>query len=156
VCNLYSVTTNKEAIRALAAALGEWYDATGNFQPLPAIFPDQMAPVVRSAADSARELVMMRWGFPSPTAGTGPTLVANVRNSGSHWWRPWLAKPAQRCLVPVTSFCEYVGHRPAVPHWFALDEARSPFFFAGIWRTWRGTRGSKTKAAEASICCSAS
>jgi putative SOS response-associated peptidase YedK len=50
--------------------------------------------------------------------------------------------------VPVTSFCEYVGHRPAVPHWFALDEARSPFFFAGIWRTWRGTRGSKTKSAE--------
>jgi putative SOS response-associated peptidase YedK len=146
--NLYSVTTSQEAIRALAKALGEWRDSTGNLQPLPAVFPDQMAPVVRTTPDGAHELVMMRWGFPSPTAGAGPALVTNVRNSASHWWRPWLAKPAQRCLVPVTSFCEYLGHRPAVPHWFAQDEARSPFFFAGIWRTWQGNRGPKSNSVQ--------
>jgi putative SOS response-associated peptidase YedK len=46
MCNLYSVTTNKEAIRQLAKALGEWTDQTGNFEPLSGVFPDQMAPVV--------------------------------------------------------------------------------------------------------------
>ena len=27
-------------------------------------------------------------------------------------------------------------------HWFALDETQPPFFFAGIWTPWHGTRGS--------------
>ena len=146
MCNLYSVTSSQEAIRALARAMGEYRDLTGNLEPLPAVFPDQMAPVVRTAPDGARELVMMRWGFPSPTAIHGPTLVTNVRNTSSHWWRPWLSKPAQRCLVPVTSFCEYDhATKPPTPTWFALDEARPPFFFAGIWRPWTGTRGTKAK-----------
>src|SRR5450432_2660965 len=113
MCNLYSVTTSQEAIRQLATAMGEWRDTTGNLEPLPAVFPDQMAPVVRTCPDGARELVTMRWGFPSPTSGgSGSALVTNVRNTTSHWWRPWLSKSAQRCLVPVTSFCEYLGHRP--------------------------------------------
>jgi len=34
MCNLYSATTNKEALRALARAMGEWLDETGNFQPV--------------------------------------------------------------------------------------------------------------------------
>ena len=43
MCNLYSVTTSQEAIRALARALGEYRDLAGNLAPLPAVFPDQMA-----------------------------------------------------------------------------------------------------------------
>ena len=26
-------------------------------------------------------------------------------------------------------------------HWFAIDESRPPFAFAGIWRRWTGSRG---------------
>ena len=37
----------------------------GNLRPLPGIFPDQMAPVVRNGLDG-RELAMLSWGFPSP------------------------------------------------------------------------------------------
>ena len=48
---------------------------------------------------------------------------------------------AYRCLVPVTSFCEYLGDQPKVPHWFALTPHRPPFAFAGIWRPWTGPRG---------------
>jgi putative SOS response-associated peptidase YedK len=33
---------------------------------MPAIFPDMMAPVSSQAPDGARELVMLRWGMPSP------------------------------------------------------------------------------------------
>jgi putative SOS response-associated peptidase YedK len=49
-----------------------------------------------------------------------------------------------RCLVPSTSFCEY-AHRSskAVPTWFALDDSRPTFFFAGVWRPWTGARGTK-------------
>jgi putative SOS response-associated peptidase YedK len=37
-------------------------------------------------------------------------------------------------LVPATSFCEWSDTRPKVTHWFALDERRPLFAFAGIWR----------------------
>ena len=140
MCNLYSVTSTQQAIRDLVRAMR---DTAGNVPPLPAVFPDQMAPVVRTAKDGVRELAMMRWGFPPPTHVTGGA-VTNIRNTTSSWWRPWLTKPEYRCLVPVTSFCEYDhrGHKP-VPTWFAQNAARAPFCFAGIWRGWEGTRGTK-------------
>lgn len=51
MCNLYSVITNQQAIRAL---FGVTRDEAGNMPPLPAIFPDQLAPVVwQDGADRA-------------------------------------------------------------------------------------------------------
>ena len=38
-------------------------DSAGNVPPLSAIFPDQMAPVIRNH-EGERELIRMRWGFP--------------------------------------------------------------------------------------------
>jgi hypothetical protein len=43
MCNLYSVTKSQQAIRELVRAIR---DVTGRLPPLPAIFPDKMAPVV--------------------------------------------------------------------------------------------------------------
>ena len=63
MCNLYSITKSQQAIRDLVKTMR---DLTGNMPPLPAIFPDKLAPVVRTAPDGVRELVMMRWGFPPP------------------------------------------------------------------------------------------
>ena len=142
MCNLYSVTSSQTAIRQLARALS---DLTGNLRPLPAVFPDALAPVIRTAPDGGRELVMMRWGFPPPMNAES-SLVTNVRNPASHWWQPWLTA-GHRCLVPVNSFCEWTDSRPKVTHWFAQDESRSLFFFAGIWRPWTGARGTKANAA---------
>jgi hypothetical protein len=62
MCNLYSLTKGQAAIIALTRALR---DTTGNLPPLPGIFPDTMAPVVRNAPDGVRELMMARWGMPS-------------------------------------------------------------------------------------------
>jgi len=60
-------------------------------------------------------------------------------------WRPWL-KPQFRCLVPVSSFSEYADTKPKkTPTWFALDEDRPLFAFAGIWRPWTGVRGTKAE-----------
>jgi putative SOS response-associated peptidase YedK len=129
------MTTNREAIRRLFRVVE---DHTGNQPPLPAIFPDQMAPVIHTDRAGARVMSTMRWGFPPPpNLGTRP--VTNVRNAASPYWRGWL-KPWSRCLVPASSFCEYTDTAPKVAHWFALGPERPPFAFAGIWRPWTGTR----------------
>ena len=143
MCNLYSVTKGQQAIRDLYRAM---HDSTGNMPPLPGIFPDQMAPVVRNTK-AGRELAMMRWGFPSPPGVPGNRPVTNIRNTASAYWRAWM-RSEFRCLVPATSFCEYAAGKPAVPHWFALGLDRPLFAFAGLWRPWTGLRGTKAAPAE--------
>lgn len=143
MCNLYSVTKGQQAIRELYQVAT---DIAGNLPPLPDIFPDQMAPVIRHGTDG-RELAMLRWGFPSPSGVPGNRAVTNIRNTGSSYWRAWL-QPQWRCLVPVTAFCEYAPGKPAVPHWFALGEDRPLFAFAGLWWPWTGTRGTKADPVE--------
>jgi len=138
MCNLYSLNRPQDEIR-------RWFDVShdsaGNLPPMPGIFPDQMAPVVL-AGKEGRELTMMRWSIPGPKA-YGEHPVTNVRNVKSPHWRPWL-KPEFRCLVPVSSFSEYADTKPRkTPVWFALDDDRPLFAFAGIWRPWTGVRGTK-------------
>jgi putative SOS response-associated peptidase YedK len=142
MCNLYSITRNQAAIRDLFKVAR---DTTGNLPPLPAIFPDQVAPVVR-VNEGERELTMMRWGMPNPPQHPG--ITTNIRNTGSPHWRRWLA-PESRCLVPMSSFCEYADTKPKkTPRWFAIDESRPLVAFAGIWTEWTGVRGTKANPVE--------
>jgi putative SOS response-associated peptidase YedK len=137
MCNLYSITRNQAAIRDLFKVSR---DTTGNLPVLPAIFPDGTAPVVR-VNEGQRELTMMRWGMPNPPHFPG--ITTNIRNTGSPHWRRWLA-PQSRCLVPMSSFCEYADTKPKkTPKWFAIDESRPLVAFAGIWTEWTGVRGTK-------------
>ena len=147
VCNLYSVTKGQQAIRDFTKAMT---DGTGNLPPLPGIFPDYSAPIVRNQLGS-RELTMARWGMPSPAFAlkdrkTDPG-VTNVRNTTSPHWRRWLGVE-NRCVVPFTSFAENEvlpdGSRP--PIWFALNETRPLACFAGIWTRWTSVR--KVKEGE--------
>ncbi len=141
------MTKGQAAIREIADVMT---DNTGNLASLPAIFPDQSAPVVRQGGDG-RELAMMRWGMPSPSFAlknrkTDPG-VTNVRNFGSAHWRRWLGVE-HRCLVPFTSFSEYrvETDKSRTPVWFARDEDRPLMFFAGIWTKWTSVR--KVKEGE--------
>ncbi|TFF17981.1 SOS response-associated peptidase [Jiella endophytica] len=146
MCNLYSVTKGQQAIREFTRAT---LDRTGNLPPLPGIFPDYAAPVVRNR-EGVRELTMMRWGMPSPAfvlknrkADSG---VTNIRNVKSPHWRRWLG-PEHRCVVPFTSFSEYEDRAgKKVPVWFALSEDRPLAVFAGIWTEWTSVR--KVKEGE--------
>jgi len=139
MCNLYSVTKGPQAIREAARAMR---DTTGNLEPLPGVFPDYSAPIVRNAPDGVRELARARWGMPSPVFAlkgkkTDPG-VTNVRNVASPHWRRWLGV-GSRCVVPFTSFSEF-NKAEGGDIWFALDERRPLAFFAGIWTNWTSTR----------------
>src|ERR1700759_1219127 len=155
MCNLYSVTVGPQPIRDVARAMR---DTTANWPPLPGIFPDYRAPIVRNAPDGVRELAMARWGMPSSqfalmesTKKRAAKLEAkgkpvdfkellrlepdagttNIRNTASKHWQRWLGRES-RCVVPFTSFSENEvlpsGARP--PVWFARDERRPLMFFA--------------------------
>ncbi|WP_137136711.1 SOS response-associated peptidase [Rhizobium sp. FKY42] len=159
MCNLYNVSTNQDAIRALTKAL----DRLGNMPPSLDVYPDYPAPIVRNN-DGERELVMVRWGMPSskkalldaatkradklrakgkevhfdellkmePDGGT-----TNIRNTSSQHWKRWLGVE-NRCVVPLTRFAEpdpaskvEGGRTPNA--WFAGDESQPLMFFAGLW-----------------------
>jgi putative SOS response-associated peptidase YedK len=115
VCNLYSMTTNVEAIRRMFR-VDAANDRAGNLASMPGVFPDYKAPIVLNGAEG-RELVTARWGMPSsskaqmdatrkraeklqakgkqvdfkellrmePDSGT-----TNIRNVKSQHWTRWL------------------------------------------------------------------
>jgi putative SOS response-associated peptidase YedK len=141
MCNLYSVTKGQQAIREFTKAL---HDIIGNMPSLPGVFPDYAAPIVRNTTEG-RHLTMARWGMPSPAFALQnrktDSGVTNIRNTASAHWRCWMG-PANRCLVPFTSFSENEalpdGSRP--PVWFAFNETRPLACFAGIWTTHTSVR----------------
>ena len=144
MCNLYSITTNQAAIIALFRVMNRY---VGNLAPMPGVFPDYPAPVIRNTADGS-ELAMMRWGMPPPPRNGGPP-VTNIRNTSSPHWRGWL-KPESRCLVPANSFAEYAPEtNPETKKkdvvWFALNDDRPLFAFGGLWTEFKGERGTKSK-----------
>ena len=144
MCNLYSVTKGQSAIRDLFAVK---HDRAGNLPPLPAILPDQMAPIVRLGAEGGRELVMARWGMPAPPQHGGQ-LVTNIRNLDE----PALARMARQekpLRRPRHRVLRIRGHEaPKTPIWFALSQDRPLFAFAGLWTPWRGVRGPKNAPVE--------
>ncbi|XSC42269.1 SOS response-associated peptidase [Bradyrhizobium sp. RDT10] len=140
MCDLYSITTNQEAIRALFRVINRYI---GNLPPMPGVFPDYPAPVIRNA-DGERDIAIMRWGMPPPPRTGGPP-VTNIRNTSSPHWRMWL-KPENRCLVPANSFAEYTSEPNPETNkkdvvWFALNDDRPLFAF--------GASGPSSRATEA-------
>lgn len=131
MCNNYAMRRGQAEILNMLKAI----DRVGNLPDQPGLFPDMAAPIVRHAAGGERELVLARWGMPSPmfvqkqaaekradalrkkghdvNAERLAALlkaepdrgVTNVRKTDSPHWRRWLT-PEHRCLVPLTSFAE--------------------------------------------------
>jgi putative SOS response-associated peptidase YedK len=137
MCNLYSIRTSRAAL-AREFVLSD--NRMAAFEPLPAIFPGHMAPIIKQSADGERELVMRSWGFILLRDGYAPKRVTNTRDDKveTKFWTDSFAH--RRCLVPATAFCEPDEGKPARWHWFALkaDEPRPLFAFPGIYRQWKG------------------
>lgn len=114
------------------------------FHNMPAdVYPDREGLVIR-LSDGQPVVDAMRWGFPPPP-NAGAYYVTNVRNTKSAFWKPWL-KVEHRCLVPVAQFAEPDPEKPTprAERWFARRDG-APIFFAGIWRSWDGDRGPKSR-----------
>ncbi len=146
MCNLYSITRGQQAILEFTRAM---VDRTGNLPPMPAVFPDYPAPIVRNT-HAGRELTMARWGMPSSKQALFeatkkrveklgakgkpvdfPALLrmepdsgtTNIRNTASSHWKRWLGVE-NRCVVPFTSFSEF-NREAGGDIWFAFHESVS-------------------------------
>jgi len=139
MCNLYAMTRTQDELRRLFAP-HQLIDNIGNMPALGQIYPDYHAPIIRTI-EGARELVMARWGMPTPPQfllnKKTDRGVTNIRNTKSPHWRRWLGIE-HRCLVPVTSFAE-PDQNTKDNIWFKLPDDQ-PAFFAGIWATWTSVR----------------
>jgi putative SOS response-associated peptidase YedK len=161
MCNLYSITTNQAAISALFRVMNRY---VGNLAPMPGVFPDYKAPIVRNGP-GGRELATARWGMPSSSKALldatkkraeklqakgkpvdfkellrmepdgGTTNIRNVKSK--HWTRRLAAE--NRCVVPFNSFSEF-NKAEGGDVWFAFDESRPLACFAGIWTNWISVR----------------
>lgn len=135
MCNRYRMTLNE---RELAGKFGIEVESDRGRLPPPELFPKRPAWVVRQQ-DGARILDVMDWGVPlairnPKTGATSTKPVTNVRNLTSPFWKSTIAKLDFRCLVPVTSFCEWEGETGSKQdRWFSLP-ASPVFAFAGVWR----------------------
>lgn len=140
MCNLYSMTATVAEMRKL---FGPFEGDRANLPAYDEIYPGRAAPVLRKRDTGGLTLEMMSWGFPGPAAAKGRP-VTNVRNLASPFWRSALDNPERRCIVPVTSFCEWTADPDPVTRrkakvWFGMHEQRDPLFaFAGIWRPGEG------------------
>lgn len=135
MCNLYSMMSNQEAIRAFSNFLKISTNA-GNLAQQDSIFANGWGPIVRNTPQG-RELAVSRWGMPSNPDNLGSknydSGVTNVRHTIAPHWQRWLGIE-NRCVVPATSFSEPDQKSGSkILHWFAFDEDRPLFFFAGIW-----------------------
>lgn len=145
MCNRYRMSAS-QADLARRYGIAVPYPEDESYPP-GELFPDKPSWVVREE-EGQRILDVMSWGVPTQVPGkrvdkaTGKPVmltksVTNVRNLSSPFWRSMLDKPAQRCLVPVTTFSEYGqvrGDDGKLPlHWFDVP-SRPIFSFAGIWR----------------------
>lgn len=107
--------------------------------------PKGRAYVVREQ-DGARGLDVMEWDV---LGGGAAWPMTNVRNLGLPQWRRLAEKPENRCLVPLTEFCEWTpekvdlgdGKPPLKGEmWFAVPE-QPVFAVAGFWQHTKEGRG---------------
>ena len=72
MCNLYSITTNQAAaIIDLFRVVNRY---VGNLAPMPGVFSDYPAPVVRNT-DTGSEMVLMPGVMPPPLRTGGPPVT---------------------------------------------------------------------------------
>jgi putative SOS response-associated peptidase YedK len=145
MCNLYANKMPQEAMRQLFDVLPN-RDFLGNAEPLPAVYPKYLAPIV-TVKDGKRSLVKASWGFltPNKSKKTGkwlkPAAWNNTRDDkiqNAPLWRS--SFESRRCLIPGTAYAEATGRNPATFHWFDMVGAEG-FAFAGIWKPQKASLG---------------
>jgi putative SOS response-associated peptidase YedK len=135
MCNLY---TTKVSAAEVAAYFGATIPAGFNAGPGD-VYPGGPGMVVREEGGN-RLLESMIWGFPlaQKSKKTGlpikPKPVNNIADLTSFLWRFVAPRPENRCLIPLTGFCEAEGEKGAMTRtWFAVND-RPIAAWAGMWK----------------------
>lgn len=130
MCNLYRMEQAPDAIVALARELGRevgFPDGVPNFQPRDVRITEQ-APILRSGAGEALELVERRWSWP----GTSGAPVFNFRGEGRRF------VPAERCVILADGFYEFTAPEDQKARrkrrWLFTWPGHDWFGIAGIYR----------------------
>lgn len=135
MCNRARLRSDPETLRETFGA--RWLADVPNRWPIE-LTPRTRAPVIRSA-DSQRIIDLMAWDV---LGGQAPYPMTNVRNLKLPQWRALAADPTQRCLVPLTEFCEFTPHKhdlddgkPPLKGEMWFDVPEQPLFaVAGFWQ----------------------
>jgi hypothetical protein len=89
-----SVSTSVAACKASTAIATM---RTGNLPLFPGIFPDRMAPIVRTGTDGERELVVARWGMPGARIGEDGSAGGIAASSRQRHFASRLTPSRARC-----------------------------------------------------------
>jgi putative SOS response-associated peptidase YedK len=103
------------------------------------VYPGGPGMVIREA-DGQRIVQAMTWGFPlaQKSKKTGlpikPKPVNNIADLNSFMWRFIVPRPENRCLIPLSGFCEAEGERGSMTRtWFSVKD-RPIAAWAGMWK----------------------
>lgn len=136
MCNLY---TERKSAAEVAAHFGVDLPLQA-FNSAEDVYPGYSGMVVREAQGN-RILQSMTWGFPrhSVNKKTGePNKPGHTNNARDDklWslWRQWFTNPAQRCLIPFTSFAEAVGEKGSMTKTWISVADQPLAAWAGLWR----------------------
>ena len=158
MCTRYSLTSPQEATRTYFRCVRDHA-----FPPRYNIAPTQPVSIVRTGADNARELVLVRWGlipgWVKDPNGFGTLLNARTETALEKASFK-VAMRHRRCLIPADAYYEWTGTPGAKrPHMIARAGTPSLFAMAGLWEHWMGAEGSEmetmailTVAANATTC----
>lgn len=137
MCNRARYLGEPETLWGSAAKLFGERPLDNRFDPRE-LRPKGRAYIIREFAGE-RAWDVMHWDV---LRGNGPWPMTNVRNLGLSQWRKLAEKPENRCLVPLTEFCEWTpekhdlgdGKQPLRGEmWFQVVD-QPTFAVAGFWQ----------------------
>ncbi|MBV2148336.1 SOS response-associated peptidase family protein [Sphingobium sp. AS12] len=144
MCNRARMSNEPETLWGSAAKLFSERPRDNRFSPNE-LRPKSRNYVVREQ-DGERAWDVMTWDV---LGGKAKWPMTNVRNLALPQWRKLAEKPENRCIVPLTEFCEFTpdkhdlgdGKPPLKGEmWFAVPE-QPVFAVAGFWQHTEAGRG---------------
>ena len=103
MCNLYSITNAREAVRRLFN-VGD--NRTAACDPLPVVFPGHTAPVVHRAVDGESQplRLSMSWGFVLPQSSKAAKRVTNAPGDTLRTSQPVLVQFVRATPLPGAGY----------------------------------------------------
>lgn len=144
MCNRARMSNEPETLFNAANRFFDERPRDNRFDPRE-LRPKSRAYVIREQ-DGERAWDVMTWDV---LGGQAAWPMTNVRNLALPQWRKLAEKPENRCLVPLTEFCEFTpekhdlgdGKPPLKGEmWFAVPE-RPVFAVAGFWQRTKNGKG---------------